>query len=490
MIGVQAETHVENLQRSRRTMLRIAMFGGVALGIFAVVSTFFIQLSGAVIANGQVIPRGENIVLQHPDGGLIKDVFVEDGDTISEGQELVQFDGAELQAELERLQSIELELSVRVASTKAALAGGREFEWMRPDAPEPTQRRNRRSALVGTVKSEAAPVIDNSETPQGMLLAKRERTARVSLAQPVAARTAREEDAVNRQHQALKADRAFIDSRIRQIEGSISSSIEARRVLRTQLTSIAERASLIESEIEELGILVDDRLVPRSRMTSLQRERLEIRQRTEVLKLEETRLDGQIAQARKELVSVRNEDINRLWTQLQADQQELTNIQFAIESTRSQLGRLSVFSPLDGRIHELAVPNAGTVVQRGEVILQIVPAEVQSEVSVQIDLASIDDVDIGQNVRLRFDTFKAYAAKELNGTVLQISPDRSLDPVTGLPFYAARIGLNEDSIPDFVAINPTAGAPISVLIETKKRSMADYLLEPVKDAMKKSFTET
>ena len=490
MIAPQAVSHVENLQQSRRQMLRIAIFGGVGFALLAIVSTFFIQLSGAVIANGHIIPRGENIVLQHADGGLIKDVFVEDGDTISEGQELIKFDGSELQAELERLQSVELELSVRLASTKAALEGDREFDWRSQPESDIAPARGRRGALTGGLVGQAVPVVRVGLSDQSPLLAKRKRPMRRASTDTLASRTPIEEDAVSRQHHVLKADRAFIDSRIRQIDGRIASAIEARRVLRTQLTSIAERASLIESEIEELGILVDDRLVPRSRMTSLQRERLEIRQRTEVLKLEETRLDGQIAEARKERVSVQTEDESRLWMQLQADQQELTNIRFSIEAVKAQLGRLSVIAPIDGRIHELAVPNAGTVVQRGEVMLQIVPVEGQSEVSVQIDLASIDDVGIGQSVRLRFDTFKAYAAKELSGTILQISPDRSLDPVTGLPFYAARIGLAEASIADFTTINPTVGAPISVLIETKKRSMADYLLEPVKDAMKKSFTET
>ena len=431
------ENYIDRLQKSRVTLKRWAIGLGLMLTGLTISATFFIQLSGAVIANGHIIPEGENLVLQHPDGGLIKQVFVENGDIIKSGEPIIEFDGEELRAELTRLQALKMEISLRLASTRAALDGRDQFNW------------------TGEAKFKAAS--------RAM---------------------------IDRQRQALKADRNFFTSRQQQIEERIATSMQARRVLQSQLVSIQERADLIAREIQELGALVEDRLVPRSRLTSLQREKLEIQQRIEALELEDTQLHNQIILSQKELPSLLSEDKNRLWTLLQADEQELAKLNYDIETAHSRMKRLSMLAPIEGRIHELSVRNSGSVVPPGGVVLQIVPIDAKREVSVQIDLANIDDVDIGRNVRLRFDTFKAHAAKELNGEILQLSPDSSIDEITGLPYYSARIGLHADSLEDFTNISPSAGAPITVMIETKKRSMANYLLEPVQQALTKSFTET
>lgn len=447
----ETKNYVDYLQRGRKKMRFLAITAGLFLGALSLMSTFFIQLSGAVIANGHIIPEGENIVLQHPDGGLIKDVYFKDGDVIKAGDEIILFDGQELRGELAQLKSIKLDISLRIASTRAALNGQSQFSLSNKIYAQTAK-------ADGT---EGKPVLDRSQSAM-----------------------------INRQREVLKADRNFFTSRVQQIEERIATSTEARRVLQAQLVSINERAALIEREITELGALVEDRLVPRSRLTSLQREKLEIQQRIEALQLENTQLHNQIILSKRELPSLLSEDKNRLWTQLQADEQELANINYNIASTEGRMERLSLTAPVDGRVHELSVSNPGAVVPPGGIVLQIVPFTNRSEISVQIDLASIDDVDIGKNVRLRFDTFKAHAAKELQGQILQISPDRSLDNVTGLPFYAARIGLNDESLADFTTISPSAGAPITVMIETKKRSMANYLLEPVRQALTKTFTET
>jgi len=479
-------THLETLQRSRTNMTRLASVGGVSLALLAFASIFVIQLNGAVLTNGHVIPQGENIVLQHTDGGLVKDIFFEDGDRIDAGENILNFDGSELRGELNRLKDLHLELTVRIASTRAALEGKSNFVL-----PVEEDASNTKASLRGRDrKSSRAPLLRSRSrsTPESQPAVFRVQNA--SLDTAAENKPSKVSDVVGRQRLALQADRAFFTSRIKQIQERIASSSDNLVIQNAQMRLLHQRAQLIDTEITELSALVNDQLLPRGRLSSLQREKLDIQQRAESLLLEDTQLRGQIALARKELATLQAEDANRLWTQLQTDEQELANILYNIKTVEAQIERLNLLAPVGGRIHELSVKNPGTVVQAGEVILQIVPFEKKSEVSVQIDLTSIDDVEVGQRARLRFDTFKAHAATELIGRVLYISPDRSIDPVTGLPFYAARIGLDDASLEDFRNIGPSNGAPVTVMIQTKQRSLASYLFEPVQQAMAKTFTET
>ncbi len=481
---VQPQSFLENLQETRTRLGRIGIYAGLGLAGMAFISTFVIKLSGAVVANGHIIPQGRNIIIQHPDGGLVKNVMVENGDRVTKTSEILRFDGSELNAELKRLEGLKLTLDLRIASSRAALKGKNTFSWhnelrygdpaVKPISNRIQLRPGSRGRNGGYKKAYLMPISYTVYEANEIIEE-----------EPVP-----ELDSITRQKAALRADRALYASRLHSIKGRIHSSNRAREVLNAQLVSIRERSHLIDDEIKQLKVLVEDRLVQRSRMTALQRERLEIRQRTEALRLEDTRLQGEIALAEKELINLQNEDVNRLWTQMQTDEEELANVEYNIANIKSRLSRLAVLAPVNGRVHELSVQNPGSVVQQGAVILQIVPEGRPSEVSVQIDLASIDDVEIGKSVRLRFDTFKEHAATELQGKILQISPDRSLDPVTGLPFYAARIGLNEESIRDFQKIGPSTGAPVTVMIETKQRSMANYLFEPVRQSLSRTFSET
>lgn len=59
----------------------------VRLGTIALTSTFglfllwalFVPLSGAVVASGKVISKSNNMPIQHPSGGVVKQILAKDG---------------------------------------------------------------------------------------------------------------------------------------------------------------------------------------------------------------------------------------------------------------------------------------------------------------------------------------------------------------------------------------------------------------------------
>lgn len=58
------------------------------------------QITGAVIASGQIEVDQNRQVVQHPDGGVVTDIFVGEGDTVAEGELLIRLDAQDLQAGL------------------------------------------------------------------------------------------------------------------------------------------------------------------------------------------------------------------------------------------------------------------------------------------------------------------------------------------------------------------------------------------------------
>ena len=86
------------------------------------------------VAAGRVIPDGRSKVLQSLDGGIVSAIHVREGDEVREGQVLLELDGAELLAEVERVRG---ELQSERLALGAALALSRLLESGDADAAGP-----------------------------------------------------------------------------------------------------------------------------------------------------------------------------------------------------------------------------------------------------------------------------------------------------------------------------------------------------------------
>ena len=60
-------------------------------------------IAGAVVASGVFVVTGQNKIVQHLEGGVIREIFVREGDTVEAGQLLLELDDTVARAELQRL---------------------------------------------------------------------------------------------------------------------------------------------------------------------------------------------------------------------------------------------------------------------------------------------------------------------------------------------------------------------------------------------------
>src|ERR1700747_513728 len=60
-------------------------------------------IAGAVITSGAFVTTGQNKIIQHLEGGVIRDILVREGDSVEMGQTLIQLDPTARRAELDRL---------------------------------------------------------------------------------------------------------------------------------------------------------------------------------------------------------------------------------------------------------------------------------------------------------------------------------------------------------------------------------------------------
>ena len=425
-----ANLSAERHRLSRMAGIAMVMFMAAVLGV-----GLLIQITSAVIGQGVIISQGQNIRLQHPDGGRIAEVRARNGEPVVAGTTLLVLDGSDIQAELDTLIQRRRGLEARLERLNRAL--GRDVDGL------------------------------------------------VTLRRQISAETPFQAT----QSEVLAAEEALARSEMREAASRAQAADETLIDLQRQIRVGREQLELIEEELPVLQGLVDEQLVQRSRLTQLQRQHLDILQRLEALQLEATRLRSGARLAREEGRTIANRLSERRWRELEAVEVDHADTVSRIDRLRARQDRLDVTAPIDGHVHELVAANPGPVVSPGDVLLQLVPLHRGREIEVRIAAADVDDVQIGQAARIRFDTFRHLGQAELAGTVAALSPDRSVDLTTGEVYFSARVTVATVDQDRFAQIDPASGVPVTVLIETRRRSLLSYLLDPLLQAFGRTFRE-
>ncbi|WP_292282453.1 biotin/lipoyl-binding protein, partial [Mesorhizobium sp.] len=95
--------------------------------------------AGAVITQGTIAATGGNILIQHREGGIIRQLLVHEGDRVREGQELILLDRTAPEADLNRLTRQWIALKANAARLEAERDGLDRLAPISEPAPAPFQ---------------------------------------------------------------------------------------------------------------------------------------------------------------------------------------------------------------------------------------------------------------------------------------------------------------------------------------------------------------
>jgi len=182
----------------------------------------------------------------------------------------------------------------------------------------------------------------------------------------------------------------------------------------------------------------------------------------------------------------------------------------AVATITARMKRLTLTSPVDGVVQQLAVHTVGGVVTPAQQLAVVVPSDATLEVEAMISNRDIGFVHAGQDAQIKVDTFNFTRYGLLQGRVLSVSQDAivhdiptqkarensdgaessSSEPKGQELTYAARVSLDRTQIQvDGALANLSAGMAVTIEIKTGSRSPMSYLLSPVARYIHESMHE-
>ena len=416
-------------------VLLVITFGGFGLWAFQA------PLAAAIIAQGSFVATGQNKIIQHLEGGIIKDIDVREGDHVKAGQILLRLDQTATAANVREL----FLRQVRLEATEARLLAQYNRDDVLTFPPHLLAERD---------SAEVAAILD------GQLLAFQ-----------VAEST-------------LRNDVALLQRNI--------ETLKIRRVgYETQLESHQRQMALLSEELESKESLRSRGLIRQSEVSALARTRIEAEGQIGRLTAEIDEI-GQLSLKYEEQIEqaiVRNGQ--SALDNLQSIQSELDSVREQSRTAANIKARSDVVAPVSGTVVRLYYHTSGGVVESGRPILEILPESEPLIIEVQIPRVDIDSVRTGQPATVRLTALNQRTTPVLNGEVFYVSADSVTDTSNGIPVevYVARISITADQIRRVRQFTPTPGMPAEIMIQTAERTFAQYLAKPIVDSMTRAFRE-
>ena len=399
------------------------------------------DIAGAVVASGRLVVDRNRQVVQHPDGGVVEEILVQEGDRVEEGEVIAKLDLTLLQSELYIVENNLYELIARRGRLSAELT---EAETVTFDAD-----------LLA--RAEADPDIAQMVKGQQELFAARR-------------------DSLEKAVEQLDARRVQLGN---QVEG-----IDA------QLAALERQQALIAAEVGNQESLLDRGLTQASRVLSLQREDARLAGSLGDLTAQRAQAMEQIAEVEIEqlrLYSQRREEAITRLRDLKFNEMELAERQRAL---MTRLERLDIVAPVAGIVYDLRVFGRRSVIQAAQPILYIVPQDRPLIIEARVNPINVDEVYPSQEVLLRFSAFDMRSTPDLFGSVIQVSPDAFTDDQSGASYYRVEIELPESELaklPEGRTVVP--GMPVDAFIRTEDRSPLAYLTSPVTSYFDRAFRD-
>jgi len=422
-------------QAELKTGLRVLVLGVGLTGGWAVL----VPLSAAVTVQGSLVVESNVKKIQYPGGGVIAEIPAHDGMRVKQGDLLVRLDETQLRSNLQVLSDQLDETRVRIARLTAERDGS--------DAPK----------MPGNSAAQAS-------------------------SQDLTSLFASETSLFKARLGTRENQRQLLRSNIAQLEEQIDG-IDA------QIKSKSAQLELISSELKGVQELYDKQLVPLTRLTTLQRQAAQLDGERSQLKSTIAETRSKISQAELEIVKIDQDLRSEAMKDLRDAQDRESELTQKIVAARDSLNRVEIRAPTEGVVHQLTVHTIGGVIAAGEVIMEVVPDSDDLQVEAKLPPVNIDKVHVGQDVLVRFSAFNQRTTPQIKGLVSYVSADLTEDQQSKSSHYTIRVSLAASELSRLKNLKLVSGMPAELFLQTGSRTMMSYLLKPITDQLKRTFSE-
>ncbi|WP_293934139.1 HlyD family type I secretion periplasmic adaptor subunit [Iodobacter sp.] len=412
---------------------RITLWALLAFILLALLWACLGKIDIVAVAPGKLMVSDRSKVVQPLDAGVVKAIYVKDGQHVKAGQLLLELDATLSGAENAKQQTLLQDATVNAL---------------------------RANALLNAEASGQLPLVAAGTEIQ------RSEASRLALSQ----------------WQELQAKLATLDS-------DTARKQAERAGVQDQIAKYEQTLPIIRQREKDFQDLANKNFVSQHGLLEKQQLRIETEQELASQRHKQAELDAAIRGNASQRNTIKAEFRRSQHDLLsQASEQARSLTQDVVKSTQMQK-QTRLTAPVDGIVQQLATHTIGGVVTPAQALMVIVPSDEQIEAEVVLENKDIGFVNAGQAAAIKIETFNYTKYGLIEGLVRNVSFDAVPDEKLGL-IYQARIKLHKNKMNiDGKLLKLAPGMAVTVEIKTGQRRIIEYFLSPLMAHVSESARE-
>ena len=403
---------------------RFVMWSVLLLIVVALVWSILGHINEVAVAAGKVIPSGQIKTVQVKNKGIVKEINVEEGQMVQEGDVLVVLDPTTTSADYDSLKKRAAYYKLDIQRLTAELT-------QQPFTPEedPDLEPHDLAAEMALYQSRTNDY----------------RTQRQS-----------REDVIEQKIARLQATQASYEKYAEVL--AIAREKEAR------LEALSEQNAISEFQLLEQ-----------------QRETIEYTKNAQAELDSLNSIRAEIAEAQQNLANVDASYHKDIMTALVEAKKEYYSVTESIKKADEDSRMATIYAPISGRIYNLNIHTLGGIVTDAQALMQIVPEDAKLEFEVYADNKDIGFIKVGQEAEVKFDTYNFQKFGMYKAEVQEISADAVNEPNNPQQDKKFKLILDPTSNDINVYGQPAkieVGMSISAEIKIKEKRIIDFFLDP------------
>ena len=411
-----------------RATILIICFSFAAFIIWSAIT----RINEIAHTSGEIIPSEYVQEIQHFEGGIIDKIFVRDGDSVKNGQVLIQLKGDNVQSDYEQVTNRLILLKLQIARLHAFLSNDlTEFNKISKEYPDVSSAQH--DILKGMLASQ------NRE--QGVL---------------------KQQLVQKRKQEAL---------------------------LQRELITAQKGIKIAKTAFETQKELYEERLISETTYFAVLRDMNEQQGKVDTLQIKIQQAQNAIYEYEWRLQSINADSRENALQQLETLESEQSETVELAKKLHKQVDRLEIRSPVNGIVKGLEFHTIGGVIASGHKLMEIVPDDKEIFAEVKISPNDIGHIKPGMPVIIMVTSYDSSRYGHIDGKVSSLSAT-TFTSERGEIYYKGVITLSKNYVGNISGKNfVLPGMIINGDIITGQKSLLDYLLKPVHKALNSSFGE-
>lgn len=391
------------------------------------------EMDEVVNATGKVEPAGRVKLINHPEGGRIARIHVEEGQSVRRGDLLVSFDPELDAAEREELL-------------------GRYF-----------------------VASAEVSRLDAEATGQPLIFANDLWQTRP--------------DIVERETELFKARGDSQVSEREALERVVETRDSELRTASAEVSRLRTGTELLRQQFEAVRELTQQGLYPKLKLVQMERELAD--SRGELAKAESSigTAQASLAEARSRLDGYDKAWRREVLDELAEVMAERDQLRQRLDTNEAVLSDLEVRAPVDGTIQELVVTAEGLSVSAMAPIMKLVPQGDGLVIKARLANDDIGRVRPGMLARVKVRAFDFARFGVIEGKVEQIAADASATAENQPPSYGVTVLTDHDHVGADVTNAVVPGMVVDVELKVGERTILSYLTDSITTLKEQAFRD-